>query len=298
MKIKNVTIAGAGVMGSQISWQTAFNGFTVKVYDPFEKGLENGKQLHQNYAKKFVEEGRGTQEEVNAALGRIAYTTNIEEAFANADLISESVPEDVKIKKEFWHNVSRIAREDAILTSNSSSFVPSNWVDEIKGPDRFLAMHFFSIVWEKPLTEVMAHGGTNKESFNTVVDFVGKIGLSPVPINVEYPGYVINSLFIPWLFAALKLHFLDIVNYKMVDKVWMVQNMSKTVMGPFAQMDEAGLNVVYHVTKNAAATDPELAIVAEQLKEQYLDKGKTGVNSGEGFYKYPNPEFENPSFFA
>ncbi len=298
MKIKNVTIAGAGVMGSQISWQTAFNGFTVEVYDPFEKGLENGKQLHQNYAKIFVEEGRGTQEEVNATLGRIAYTTNIEEAFANADLISESVPEDVKIKKEFWHNVSRIAREDAILTSNSSSFVPSNWMDEIKGPDRFLAMHFFSIVWEKPLTEVMAHGGTNKESFNTVVDFVGKIGLSPVPINVEYPGYVINSLLIPWLFAALKLHFLGIVNYKMVDKVWMVQNMSKTVMGPFAQMDETGLNVVYHVTKNAEATDPELAIVAEQLKEQYLDKGKTGVNSGEGFYKYPNPEFKNPSFFA
>lgn len=298
MEIKNVTVAGAGVMGSQISWQTSFNGFRVTVYDPFEKGLETGKQLHQTYAETFVQQGRGTQEEVNAALKRISYTTNMKEAFLNADLVSESVPEDIKIKKEFWRDVSRIVREDTILTSNTSSLVPSDLVDVIKDPSRFVSMHFFSVVWEKPLGEVMPHKGTSQKTFNEVVDFVGEIGLSPIPIKVEYPGYVINALLIPWLFAALKLHFLDVADFKLVDKVWMTQNMDPVVLGPFAQADAMGLNVVYHVTKNAGELDTEMAIVAKGLKEQYLDKGKTGVNSGEGFYKYPNPEYKSPSFLG
>ncbi len=296
MEIKNVTVAGAGVMGSQISWQTAFNGFDVTVYDPFEKGLEAGKGLHQTYAKAFVEEGRGTQEQVQAALKRISYSTNMENAFANADLVSESVPEDIKIKKEFWHDVSRIVRDDTILTTNTSSLLPSDLVDVIKDPSRYLAMHFFSIVWEKPLGEVMPHKGTDPKIFDIVVDHVGKMGLVQIPIKVEYPGYIINALLIPWLFAAFKLHFLGVADFKLVDKVWMTQNMNPEVAGPFGQADAMGLNVVYHVIKNAGETDPELAIVAKELKEQYLDQGKTGVNAGEGFYKYPNPAYIDPSF--
>ncbi len=283
-------------MGSQIAWQTAFHGHHVTVYDPFEEALERSKSLHQEYAELFVEEGKGTQEEADAALERISYSSDMEAAFKDADLVCESIPEDLKIKKEFWGDVSEIVSEDTILTTNSSSLAPSDLVEVIKDPARFAAMHFFCVVWEKPLVEVMPHKTTSDATFDTIVDMVGKIGLSAIPLKVEHPGYVINSLIIPWVSAALKLHFFGVADYKMVDRVWMTHNMSPVVEGPFALVDTMGMNVVYHVIKNAAETDPDMATVAEKLKEQYLDKGKLGVSSGEGFYTYPNPEYLDENF--
>jgi 3-hydroxybutyryl-CoA dehydrogenase len=101
MNIKKVMIAGGGTLGSQIAWQTAFNGFEVIVYDAFEKGLERSKAFHQQFADLFLNTRGASKEEVKAALSRLTYTTDIAEAAKDADRLSESVPEDPKIKSAF-----------------------------------------------------------------------------------------------------------------------------------------------------------------------------------------------------
>lgn len=294
--IKNVTIAGAGVMGSQISWQCAISGFDVTVYDVFDAGLEQGKKQHQSYAQQFVDENRATKEEADAALARISYTTDLETAFANADLVNESVPEDPSIKHDFWAKASNTCKPEAILTSNTSSFTPSQLVDAVNKPERFLTLHFWSGVWNNKIGEVMGHPGTDPKAFDKVVEFADAIGMMPIPIKKEQPGYVTNSLLIPWCIAALKLHFLGVSDYKEVDKVWMAANGGAGRMGPFAHMDTFGINVCYHIAVQMSAMDPALEGIAETLKTEYIDKGKMGAISGEGFYTYPNPEYLEPDF--
>ena len=102
MKIKNVMIAGGGTLGSQIAWQTAFHGFNVTVYDAFDKGLEASKKFHKQFADLFLNERGESKQDVDAALARLSYSTNLSDAVKDADIISESVPESVEIKTSFY----------------------------------------------------------------------------------------------------------------------------------------------------------------------------------------------------
>lgn len=109
MAITKVMVAGGGTLGSQVAWQTAFKGFDVVVYDAFEQGLENSKGFHKSFSELFGNERDATAVEISATLSRIKYTTSI--AAADADLVSESVPETIGIKKEFYQGLSEVAPE-------------------------------------------------------------------------------------------------------------------------------------------------------------------------------------------
>jgi 3-hydroxybutyryl-CoA dehydrogenase len=111
MKISNVTIAGAGTLGSQIAWQTAFNGFNVTVYDAFEKGLEAAKVYHQQYAELFLKSRGASQDEIDQTMARLSYTTDLAGAVKDADIVSESIPEDLEIKQSFYQDLAKLAPE-------------------------------------------------------------------------------------------------------------------------------------------------------------------------------------------
>ncbi len=130
MNIKNVTIAGGGTLGSQIAWQTAFKGFNVTVYDAFDKGIEASKSFHKQFAELFLKTRDASQEEIDLTNSRLSYTTNLEEAVKDADLISESIPEDVGIKKSFYAELARVAPGRTIFTTNSSTTLPSEYANE------------------------------------------------------------------------------------------------------------------------------------------------------------------------
>ena len=162
--------------------------------------------------------------------------------------------------------------------------------------EKFLALHFANPVWEANIGEVMGHKDTSPEVFDTVVKFASKIGLVPIPIHKEQPGYVLNSLLIPLLEAAQKLYFGGVSDYKSIDKTWMISTGSK--LGPFGIIDLVGMNTVYNIIMLNYKRKGEKALLerAQKIKEQFIDKGKLGVATGQGFYKYPNPEYQNPDF--
>ena len=296
MEIKNVTIAGAGTLGSQIAWQTAFNGFSVIVYNHSEKGLETGKAFHQQFAELFMATRGASQEEINQTLARLSYTTDLADAVKDADIISESIPEDPEIKKSFFIEVGKVAPEKTIFTTNSSSMVPSEMVDAVDRPEKFLALHFANGIWDANVGEVMGHPKTDPKIFDRVVEFAREIGMVPIPIHKEQNGYVLNSLLIPLLSAAGNLHMNGVADHESIDKTWMISTGVK--MGPFGIMDIIGMQTMYNIDKlwGEKLGDKVMLARAELIKENFIDKGKLGVKTGEGFYKYPNPAYANPDF--
>jgi 3-hydroxybutyryl-CoA dehydrogenase len=296
MTIKNVTIAGGGTLGSQIAWQTAFHGFNVIVYDAFEKGVDASKVFHKQFADLFLTTRGASQAEIDATFNRIKYTTDLGEAIKDADLLSESIPEVIEIKKDFYEKLAKVAPEKTIFTSNSSTTLPSDYAHFTGRPEKFLALHFANGIWKNNVGEVMGHPGTDPKVFDRVVEFAKEIGMVPIPLNKEQNGYVLNSLMLPFVKSGLELLINGVADMHSIDKTWMIS--FKGPMGPFGVMDAIGLETMYHIESLWAekSQDQEGLKRAKFLKEHYIDKGKLGKKSGEGFYTYPNPDYLNEDF--
>ncbi len=296
MEIKNVTIIGAGVLGSQIAWQTAFSGFNVTVYDAFEEGLETSKGFHKKFAEIFINQRGASQDKIDKTISRLTYTNDLAEAVIDADIISESIPENIDVKKTFYKKLAKLAPQKTIFTSNSSTLLPSMFAKETGRPEKFLALHFANPVWDANVGEVMMHNGTNPKYFDIVLDFAKNIGMVPIPIHKEQPGYVLNSLLVPLLSAGQNLFFNGVSDFESIDKTWMISTGAK--IGPFGIIDMIGMNTVYNIalmngTKN---NDEKMIDRANKIKNEWIDKGKLGIASGEGFYTYPNPKYQESDF--
>ncbi len=296
MIIKNVTIAGAGVLGSQVAWQTALHGFNVIVFDVAEKGLEKSKKLHDQFAELFVTTRGISQQYIDAVFNRINYTTDLALAVKDADIISESVPENIEVKADFYKKLANLAPEKTIFTTNSSSLLPSQFAQYTGRPGKFVALHFANGIWDANVGEVMGHGDTSIETFDRVVKFAEEIGMVPIPIYKEQNGYVLNSLLIPLLGAAVDLAVNGIATPETIDKTWMIATDVK--MGPFATMDIIGMQTIYNLESmwGEILDDPKRLARAEFINTQLIKQGKMGVQSGEGFYEYPNPSYAQESF--
>jgi 3-hydroxyacyl-CoA dehydrogenase len=296
MTFARITTAGAGTMGSQVAWQMAFHGKDVTVYDAIPEGLQRGKTLQRQYAAHFIERRGASQEQVDQTFARLTYTTDLEEAVHDADLVSESVPESPSIKESFWREASRHAPARTVFTTNTSTLAPSALADFVDRPQRFLALHFAIGVWDANIGEVMGHPETDRDVFEQVLTFAEEIGLVPIPIRKEQSGYIINRLLVPWCTAALELLVGGVSDFESIDRTWMIT--LGTGMGPFGMMDRMGLGVVYHVAKLVGETTPNAQALesARYLDEHFIQIGLLGVASGEGFYRYPDPAFEQPGF--
>ena len=296
MHFDKITTAGAGTMGSQIAWQMAFHGKHVVVYDAIPAGLQTGKALHQEYAEHFIDQRGATQEQIDDTFARLTYTTDLAAAVRDADLISESVPESMSNKESFWREASRLAPAQTVFTTNTSTLAPSALAGFVDRPEKFLALHFAIGVWDSNIGEVMGHPGTDSDVFERLLEFAEEIGLVPIPIRKEQSGYIINSLLVPWCTAALELLVRGVSDFQSIDRTWMITLQSG--MGPCGMMDRMGLGVVYHVAKLIGETTPNTEALesARYLDEHFIEKGRLGVSSGEGFYRYPNPAFDQPGF--
>src|SRR5262245_53318932 len=294
MSFTKIVTAGAGTMGSQVAWQMAFRGKHVVVYDAIPAGLQKGEALHREYAEHFVTQRGATREQIDDTFARLTYTTDLAVAVGDADLISESVPEALPIKESFWREASRLAPARTVFTTNTSTLPPSALAGFVDRPDKFLALHFAIGVWDSNLGEVMGHAGTDSAVFDRVLTFADEIGLVPIPIHKEQSGYVINSLLVPWCTAALELLVSGVSDFESIDRAWMITLRTET--GPFAMMDRMGLGVVYHVARLIGETTPNTQALesARYLDEHYIQKGLLGVASGQGFYRYPNPDLDQP----
>lgn len=313
MTIKNVTLIGGGVLGSQIAFQSAYKGFNVTIYLRSEASIERAKpkieRLHGIYVAELTaakEKGgpvsRGLVPNANdtsgvdfdaliaqadAALKNMKYDTNLEDAVKDADLIIEALAENPQQKIDFYKEMQQYLPEKTIVVTNSSTLLPSMLADSTGRPEKFMALHFANNIWAQNTAEVMGHAGTDPKVYDEVAKFAADIGMIPLLLKKEQAGYILNTMLVPFLSAGQQLLVDGVADVETIDKTWMLA--TGAPMGPFRILDIVGINTAYNIVmNNPDISDPTSlhARTAKLLKEEYIDKGKLGINSGEGFYKY------------
>lgn len=287
MTIKRVTVLGAGVLGAQIAYQIAYSGFDVVSYDINDDALASAAKrfdkLHDTYAQKLKD---ANHDKLAQTKGHLSQSKDLAEAVSKADLVIEAVPENIELKRKIWKEVGENAPKTAIFTTNTSTILPSSFADSSGDASRFLAYHFANDIWKRRVVEVMGTAKTDPKYVAAVEQFAKDMGMKPVVIKKEQPGYILNSLLVPFLEAASKLYGGGIAEPRDVDAVW--KEATGSVAGPFEIMDTVGLRTVYeiHSRKAEATGDEDERNFTKRLQEEYINKGKMGKETNSGFYDY------------
>lgn len=296
MTNQKIMVAGGGVLGSQIAMQVAYHGYKVALYDINEEAITHAKERVASLREPYKRDIQATDELFDEALERLTYTTNMKEAVSDASLVIEAVPEVIKVKVNFYESLRSVAPAQTIFATNTSTLLPSQFAQATGRPEKFLALHFANEIWKNNTAEVMKHEGTDEQVFQRVIAFARSIGMVALPLHKEQPGYILNSLLVPLLDAAEMLYVNEVADPYTIDKTWMIA--TGAPLGPFAILDVVGLQTAYNIVQMKAAQSKKDVYIrlATLLKEQYIDKGKLGRATGEGFYKYPNPAFLEEDF--
>lgn len=311
MNIKNVVVAGGGVLGSQIAFQAAYKGFNVKVWLRMESSIGRAKPKFERVDKIYLETLQAMKTKPQAycrgladnpklteaqiddlienaahAMDQIEFTLSHEEAAKDADLVIEAIAENPTEKVEFYQAMAKYLPKSAIIVTNSSTMLPSAFAESTGRPEKYLALHFANEIWRNNTAEVMGHARTSPEAYREVVEFAEALGMIPLQLKKEQPGYILNSLLVPFLNSAQALLATGVADPETIDKTWQLG--TGAPLGPFRILDIVGLTTAYNIViMNPESKDPETVPgkIAALLKE-YIDAGKTGINAGEGFYKY------------
>ncbi|WP_259918537.1 3-hydroxyacyl-CoA dehydrogenase [Corynebacterium sanguinis] len=284
MDIKNVTVLGAGVLGAQIALVTAFRGFNVVSWDINDDALAAAAKRFDAFGARIVADlDDATEESMNEGRARLTQTTDLEEAVRGADLIIEAVPENIDIKRDVLGRASAAASDATIFATNTSTLLPSEFADAVSSPERFLALHFANNIWIQNTAEIMPHAGTDLKYVDVLVDFAERIGMVPVKLKKEQPGYILNTLLVPWLKAGQYLLANEIAEPADIDRDW--RNSTGSPRGPFEIMDIVGLRTVLAVGR-AQGNKEEWQDKFSSILEEMIAAGHIGVESGQGFYTY------------
>lgn len=138
MNYQHITVAGSGVLGSQIAFQTAFKGFVVSIYDINDEAIDRAKERMTKLKKRYQEDLGATDDAVNDAFIRISFHSDLAKAVANADLVIEAVPEVINIKTDFYKKLAEVAPDKTIFVTNSSTMLPSQFAEATDRPEKFL----------------------------------------------------------------------------------------------------------------------------------------------------------------
>ena len=310
--MKNITIVGGGVLGTQIAFQVAYSGFNVVIWLRSKESIGRTKPKLESVKNSYIAainlmdkdkslsnwcmgisdydnfDKEKCLEKVEKAYKNIKLELDLEKSVSNADLVIESMSEDFDAKRNLYKKIAKILPEKTILVTNSSTMLPSKLAKYTERPNKFLALHFANSIWKNNTAEVMRHSKTDDKSFNDVIEFAKKINMVALPLQKEKSGYLLNSMLIPFLFSALDLYVGGISDPETIDKAWVLGTGAKE--GPFQILDVIGLKTAYEIVGMYVKVPKILAPYnfkgMEKLLRKYIGEGKIGKSGGEGFYKY------------
>lgn len=295
--IKKVLILGAGTMGQQIGFVCAMHGFEVVMYDISDEILRDSlKRMEKLGSLWFAATGKITTEQVKEIMGRISATSDPEKAAKDADIVSESVPENPEIKAKVFAQFHKLCPERTVFTTNTSLLMPSKFADSTGRPEKLVALHFHDVRTTN-VVDVMPHPGSDPEVTQLVYDFAMKIGQIAIMLHRENNGYVFNAMISNLFFTAMTMATRDVASFEDIDRAWM--GVTLMPIGPFGIMDQIGLKTVWTITDYWAkkGNDKQAQANADLLKT-YVEKGELGAKTKKGFYSYPNPAYSHPEFLT
>jgi 3-hydroxybutyryl-CoA dehydrogenase len=298
-RLDRLTVLGAGVLGGQIGWHSAFKGKTVVIYEPFPEALQKAKVAHDTYAQVYQAQLGASDADIAATRARLTLTGDLKAAVAQADFVIEAVPEIPETKTRVYREMAGLLPPHTLVATNSSTLLARDFAEASGRPAKFCALHFANLIWALNLAEVMAHAGTARETLTAVTHFAIEIGMVPIPVQKEQHGYVLNSWFVPLLTAGVSLVVNGVSTPDDVDRTFMITNRG-CAMGPCGMLDMVGMKTAYDVSQHwgTVNNDAQMLKNAAYIKERFLDRGLQGMLGGEGFYTYPDPAYAAPDFLA
>ena len=285
MEIREVGVIGCGLMGSGIAQTVATAGIPTNVVEVSQELCDRGMASIEKQLNRQVQKGTLKAEECAAIRSRLHPTTDRTQ-LANCDLVIEAVIENLEEKKKLWQSLDPILPKHAILGSNTSSLSITEMMRYTSRPERFLGVHFMNPVPVMKLVEVIRTVATDKEVFETTLQFIGKLGKTPVRTS-DRPGFIVNRLLIPYLLDAMRA--LEQGTGSITDLDRAMQLGCGHPMGPFTLADFIGLDTTYYIANILFEEFREPRFAPPGLLKRLVLAGWHGRKTGKGFYDYSDP---------
>jgi 3-hydroxybutyryl-CoA dehydrogenase len=281
--VERVLVAGAGAMGSQIAMVCALAGLEVALYDLDPMMLARADAQLRDRMAGQVAKGRRTTTEVEDAFARLRTATELS-ALTDVDLVVEAVVEKLEVKRGLFAELDRRCPLATILTSNSSSFVPSSMADATSRPDRFVNLHFFNPALVMRCVEVVRGPATSDTTVAAAVALVERLGKLPVVLDKEIPGFVANRILNAVRDEAIRLLEGGYASVEAIDIA--CRTALGHPMGPFELMDLTGIDIGYLTRQARFEQTGDPADAPSATVRGKVEAGHLGRKTGRGFYTY------------
>jgi 3-hydroxybutyryl-CoA dehydrogenase len=280
---KKLAVIGAGLMGSGIAQVSAQAGYEVVLRDVTDAALARGRGGIQASYEKFVSKGKLTAAEAEAALARITTTTDLD-AVADADIVVEAVFEKIEVKQEIFRALDKIAKDEAVLASNTSAIPITKIAAVTERPERVVGTHFFSPVPMMRLCELVRGYKTSDATLASAKAFAEEVGKTTIVVNRDVAGFVTTRLISALVVEAVKLYESGVASAEDIDIACKLG--FGHAMGPLATADLTGVDILLHAAGNIYTESQDEKFAPPEIMRRMVDAGALGRKSGEGFYQY------------
>jgi 3-hydroxybutyryl-CoA dehydrogenase len=290
--VNHVVVVGAGAMGSQIGMVCALAGLTATVTDIAEPALAKAETELRQRLSRDVSKGRRTRQDVDAAFGRLSFTTDLTAAASIADYVIEAAVEKLDIKRALFADLDKVVQGHTILATNSSSIVSSRIADATSRPDRVCNLHFFNPALIMKCVEVVRGPQTSDDTVATSVALAERLGKVPVVLNREIPGFIANRILGAVRDEAIYLLENGIASVADIDTA--CRNALGYPMGPFELMDLTGIDIGYLTKKDRFAQSGDPNDRPSRTVAALVERGELGRKTGKGWYDYDEAGSKTP----
>lgn len=287
MNIKNIAVLGTGTMGHGIALFSAKAGLNVVMYGRSDESLERGFNSIKSSLNLLKAEGKLEDNKCEEILSKIKGVKSIEEAAKDADLIIESLAEDLELKQKIFKQLDELCSPSIILATNTSGLSPTDIAKDTKHPERVAVAHFWNPPQLIPLVEVVPGEKTSEDTIVKIMEWVDFIGKKSVRMEKECLGFIGNRLQLALLREALYIVEKGWAKPEEVDKAMEYGHGRRLpVTGPLCSADLGGLDIFHNISSYLFKdlcnyTEPS------KLMQNKVESGETGKKNKKGFYDWP-----------
>ena len=280
--IRIIGVCGAGTMGAGIAQQASVSGYRVRVMDVDDAAWRRGLAIIVGGLNKMLAKEKITQDERDAILGRITYSTDVS-SLADVDYLIEAVFEELEVKKALFARLELVCRAEVIFATNTSSISITEIAAATVRPDRVVGMHFFNPVPVLKLVEIIPALQTGPEAVELATAIAAKMGKTPVPCK-DTPGFVVNRILVPMMIDAARVYESGAAGAADIDTAMKLG--ANLPMGPLELMDFTGVDIAYNVGNVLFEYTKEQRFSPPTIMRKMVKAGHLGRKTGKGFYDY------------